>query len=59
VDIGQERRVLRIEPIVDPVPGRDQPDRPAELRPRLPHPTPRSGAVPIPRRPRSVTDTGT
>jgi hypothetical protein len=53
VNIGAQRRVLHVEPIVDPVPDRDDPERPAEVRSPLPRPTPRSGAVPVPRR---VTD---
>ncbi|MFC5140405.1 hypothetical protein ACFPK1_19360 [Actinomycetospora rhizophila] len=55
MNIGAPRRVLRVEPIVDPVPDRDFPERPAEVRPQLPRPTPRSGAVPVPRR---VSDAG-
>ncbi|GAA4912785.1 hypothetical protein EV188_101748 [Actinomycetospora succinea] len=51
MNIGEQRRVLRVEPIVDPVPDRDFPDRPAEVPPPLPRPTPRSGAVPTPRGP--------
>lgn len=34
VDIGKEKRKIRSEPIVDPVPKRDQPERD-------PHPEPR------------------
>ena len=51
MNIGPQRRVLHVEPIVDPVPDRDFPERAAEVRPLLPRPTPRSGAVPVPRGP--------
>ncbi|MEJ2860641.1 hypothetical protein [Actinomycetospora flava] len=51
MNIGQERRILQVEPIVDPVPERDFPDRPAPVRPLLPRPTPRAGAAPHPPRP--------
>jgi hypothetical protein len=49
VRIGEQVRVLTVEPIVDPVPDGDFPDRPAELRPRAPRPTPRSGRAATPR----------
>ncbi|GAA4786975.1 hypothetical protein GCM10023200_21350 [Actinomycetospora chlora] len=42
--IGEQLRTITVEPVVDPVPDRDFPDRFAEVRPRRPRPTPRSGA---------------
>ena len=47
--IGEQVRVVDVEPIVDPVPDGDFPERPAEVRPRVPRPTPRSGRAATPR----------
>ena len=47
--IGEQVRVLDVEPIVDPVPDGDFPERPAEVRPLVPRPTPRSGRAEAPR----------
>lgn len=47
--IGEQVRVLDVEPIVDPVPDGDFPERPAEVRPVVPRPTPRSGRATAPR----------
>lgn len=47
--IGQRRRVLQVEPIVDPVPDGDFPDRGTEVVPVAPRPTPRSGRAARPR----------
>ena len=41
--IGDQVRVVNVEPIVDPVPDGDFPGRPADVRPLVPRPTPRSG----------------
>jgi len=49
VHIGQQVRVLHVEPIVDPVPDGDFPERPAEVRPPLPRPRPRSAGATAPR----------
>jgi hypothetical protein len=46
--IGEQLRTFTVEPVVDPVPDRDFPDRFAEVRPLPPRPTPRSGAAPEP-----------
>lgn len=50
--IGEQVRVLDVEPIVDPVPDGDFPERPAEVRPLVPRPTPRSKRAETPRPPR-------
>ena len=54
--IGEQVRVLDVEPIVDPVPDGDFPERAAEARRVAPRPTPRSGRAATPRRqrPRAV-----
>jgi hypothetical protein len=49
VRIGEQVRVVDVEPIVDPVPDGDFPERPAEVHPRVPQPTPRSGRAATPR----------
>jgi len=49
VHIGEQVRVLTVEPIVDPVPDGDFPERPAEVRPRLPRPRPRTARATAPR----------
>jgi hypothetical protein len=49
VRIGEPVRVVNVEPIVDPVPDGDFPERPAEVRPVVPRPTPRSGRATTPR----------
>jgi hypothetical protein len=49
--IGEQLRTLTVEPIVDPVPDGDFPDRSAEVRPLVPRPTPRSGAAEEPAHP--------
>ena len=41
--IGEPVRMLTVEPVVDPVPRGDYPERFAEVAPRVPRPTPRSG----------------
>ncbi|HWN28199.1 MAG TPA: hypothetical protein VNP37_14625 [Actinomycetospora sp.] len=50
--IGEQVRVVNVEPIVDPVPDGDFPERPAEVRPLVPRPTPRSGRAATPRQQR-------
>jgi hypothetical protein len=49
VRIGEPVRVVNVEPIVDPVPDGDFPERPAEVRPVVPRPTPRSRRTATPR----------
>jgi hypothetical protein len=49
VRIGEQVRVVDVEPIVDPVPDGDFPERPAEVRPLAPRPTPPSGRAATPR----------
>jgi hypothetical protein len=43
--IGEQLRTFTVEPVVDPVPDGDFPDRFAEVTPPAPRPTPRSGAA--------------
>jgi len=38
--IGEPVRMLTVEPVVDPVPRGDYPERFAEVAPRVPRPTP-------------------
>jgi hypothetical protein len=52
VRIGEQVRVLDVEPIVDPVPDGDFPERPAEVRPLVPRPTPPTKRAETPRPPR-------
>jgi hypothetical protein len=48
MNIGAQVRTVTVEPIVDPVPDRDFPDRFAEVAPPRTRPTPRAGAAPEP-----------
>jgi hypothetical protein len=41
--IGEPVRMLTVEPVVDPVPRGDYPDRFADVGPHVPLPTPRAG----------------
>lgn len=54
--IGEQLRTLTVEPVVDPVPDGDFPERPAEVGPLAPGPTSGSGAA-APDRPEIVTPT--
>lgn len=47
--IGEPVRMLTVEPVVDPVPRGDYPERFAEVAPRVPRPTPRAGVGRTPR----------
>ena len=58
MNIGQPVRVLAVEPIVDPVPDRDFPDRFADSGPAPSRPTPRSGAAAAPHEPVVASCTG-
>jgi hypothetical protein len=55
MNIGEQVRVLNVEPIVDPVPERDFPDRFAEVDPPSPRPRPRARRAVAP----EVAATGT
>ena len=52
--IGEPVRMLTVEPVVDPVPRGDYPDRFAEVQPHVPRPTPRSGVARTERREAAV-----
>ncbi|MHC1559923.1 hypothetical protein [Actinomycetospora sp. NBRC 106375] len=51
MNIGEQVRILNVEPIVDPVPDGDFPDRFADVPAPAPRPTPRSGTADEPTRP--------
>ena len=50
MNIGEPVRTLVVEPIVNPVPDRDLPGRPAELAPRPTTPVSGAGAAATPAR---------